>query len=248
MKIEEIKRAFDNYVKNYDLGNYDIAYKYKHSYRVKEISRQLGKSLNLDKENILLAEVIGLLHDIGRFKQIELFNNFKDSNIDHGTLGVKILFEDKIINDFNIDSKYNDVIAFAIENHNKLKISENYDSEKLLHAKLIRDADKLDILRAYIIYKDYKIKESDEPISKKVEEDFFENKQTLNKNISNLNDDIIQSLSFIFDINFKETLDIIKKENLIDKFFEIIKQKDIFEKYFKYIKKHIDERIDENVR
>lgn len=93
MEIEEIKRAFDEYVHNYDLNNYDISYKYKHSFRVKEISKTLAKYLYLNEDDIKLAEVIGLLHDIGRFKQLELFDSYKDKNINHGELGVKILFE-----------------------------------------------------------------------------------------------------------------------------------------------------------
>lgn len=129
-----------------------------------------------------------------------------------------------------------------------MEIEDNSDEHKLLHAKIIRDADKLDILRAYIMYKDYKINEVNENISKEVEKAFFVNKQTENKDIKNPNDDIIQLLAFIYDINFKETLLIIKKENLIDKLFDIIKQKEIFEKYFIHIKNYINERIDNNVR
>ena len=46
-----------------------INYKYHHSYRVRDNMILLAKNLNLPPEDIKLASVIGLLHDIGRFEQ-----------------------------------------------------------------------------------------------------------------------------------------------------------------------------------
>jgi len=244
MEIKEIKKAFDNYAKKFDLNDYDIAYKYRHSYRVKEISKKIAASLNLDNENIFLAETIGLLHDIGRFKQLELYDSYSDLNIDHGTLGVKLLFEENKIKEINIEPKYYDIIAFALENHNKLEIEKTNDEDKLLHAKIIRDADKIDIFRAYTTYKDYQLNDTSEPITKEVKLDFFKNKQIKNTSIKNVNDDIIQTLSFIYDINYKESLEIIKCENMIDKLYETLEQKDLFKTYFEHIKNYINERID----
>lgn len=67
-----------------------------------------------------LAELIGLLHDIGRFEQIKRYNTFIDKNsINHGQLGVKILFDDNQIRRFIKDSKYDDIIKTAILNHNR---------------------------------------------------------------------------------------------------------------------------------
>lgn len=44
----------------------------------------------------------------------------KDSIIDHADLGIKLLFENKEAEKFNIPQKYYDIIKFAIKNHNKL--------------------------------------------------------------------------------------------------------------------------------
>ena len=48
-----------------------------------------------------------LLHDIGRFKQIKLYDNFIDNmeNNDHADYGVKILFEENLIRKFIEDDK-----------------------------------------------------------------------------------------------------------------------------------------------
>ena len=103
--------------------------------------------LNLDKENIELAKLIGLLHDIGRFEQIKQYNTFSDKDsIDHGKLGVEILFKQGKIRNFIKSAKYDEIIKKAILNHNRKEIEKGLNPKELLHSKIIRDADKIDIL------------------------------------------------------------------------------------------------------
>ena len=242
MDIDIIKNSFDEYVKSFDMNNYDIKYKYNHSYRVMNLSNMIARSLKLSSEDIKLATAIGLLHDIGRFEQIELFNSYSDKNIDHADLGAKILFEDNLIEKFKIDKKYYDVINFSIRNHNKLSIESNLDSSIITQAKLIRDADKLDILEAFVIYKDYKLKESKDEISEDVKKDFYNRVSVNGKNLKNLNDHIILFLAFVFDINFRPSLEYIKNKKLIEKLYNSVENKDIFEPYFKYVFEYLDGR------
>lgn len=66
-----------------------------------KISEQIATNLKLEKEKIQLATLIGLLHDIGRFKQyteIGLGDNLE--GFDHGNYGAEILFEKGIIRNF----------------------------------------------------------------------------------------------------------------------------------------------------
>ena len=75
--------------------------KQQHSLRVMKISEQIATNLKLEKEKIQLATLIGLLHDIGRFKQyteIGLGDNLE--GFDHGNYGAEILFEKGIIKNF----------------------------------------------------------------------------------------------------------------------------------------------------
>ena len=242
MDLELIKKEFDKYVNLFDKNDYDIKYKYNHSYRVMELSNLIAKSLNLSDEDVMLATIIGLLHDIGRFKQLEMFGSYDDKNIDHADLGVKILFEEGLIREFKIESKYYDIIRFAIGNHNKLNIENTNDEIILMHSKLIRDADKIDILKTHTIFKDYKLKECEDDISDKVKQSFYKNESVKNSDKNNLNDKIILILSFVFDINFDISINYIKKEKLIEKLYKRIENKNIFKPYFKYIGEYINER------
>ena len=72
------QESFKEYLKDYDLNNGSIQLKIRHTYEVVKKSEYIAKGLNLDKENIELAKVIALLHDIGRFEQIKEISDFND--------------------------------------------------------------------------------------------------------------------------------------------------------------------------
>ena len=113
--INRAKNAFDEYVKNYNPENGKIRLKISHIKRVASISKDIATELGLSKEDIQLAELIGLLHDIGRFEQVRIYNTFVDKNsINHGQLGAKILFEDGLIRNFVEDNQYDEIIRKAI--------------------------------------------------------------------------------------------------------------------------------------
>lgn len=236
---------FDEYVFNYDMSDPDINYKYHHSYRVMNVMELLATKLNMSKKDIYLAKVIGLLHDIGRFEQDKLYNSFKDGKFDHGNYGVTVLKETNFLNKINIDKSDYEVVYKAIDNHNQFKINDGLTERELLFAKLIRDADKLDILYALgnIEIKEI-LKQDDKEISIKLENDFFNNEIGNIKDIKSLNDGLVITFCYIYDINFKETYQIIYENNYYDKIYERINRKDIFEKYLNHTNKYIKERID----
>ncbi len=146
-------KSFKEYLKDYDLEDGNIKLKVKHTYEVVNKSEYIAKGLNLDEENIQLAKLIGLLHDIGRFEQVKQTNDFLDNKgFDHADYGVKVLFEENLIRKFVEDNKYDNIIKKAIYNHNKYQIEEGLDEDELLHCKIIRDADKLDNFRVSEVY------------------------------------------------------------------------------------------------
>lgn len=241
MNLEHIKEEFNKYYDLFDKSNESISYKYKHSYRVEELAKIIASNLKLSDEEIQLAMVIGLLHDIGRFKQLEMFNSYDDKNIDHADLGVKILFEDNLIEKFDIDHKYYDIIKFSIQNHNKFEISSVDDERMMLHAKIIRDADKVDILKAYSVFKDLKLKECDDDVTPAISDDFYNKKCIKRLDIKNNNDNNIMLIAFVYDLNFKISFELLKKQRIIENTFNEIEHKDIFKPYFEYLIKYIEE-------
>ena len=101
INIEEAKEEFIRYTEKFNLEDGNIKRKQQHSLRVMKISEQIAKNLKLQEEQIQLATLIGLLHDIGRFKQYtEIGSGDNLEGFDHGDYGAEILFEKGIIRNF----------------------------------------------------------------------------------------------------------------------------------------------------
>ena len=239
---------FDEYVSSYNMEDPDINYKYYHSYRVMEVMELLSTKLNMKEKDIHLAKVIGVLHDIGRFEQDKLYNSFKDDKMDHGSYGVKVLKETNLLDKTNIDKSDYEIVYKAIYNHNKFKIEDNLTDRELLFAKLIRDADKLDIL--YVLGNDQfdRFNKGRGEISKEMESDFFNHKSADKKHIQSSNDSIVLYLCYIYDINFKESYEILVNEKYYEKIYDRLNDKELFSPYIEYINNYINERIDKHVR
>ncbi len=221
--IENVKKEFKNYVSQFNPNEGRIKLKIDHIQRVAEISKKIAINLKLNDEQIKLAEVIGIFHDIGRFKQVEMYNTFSDKDsINHGELGVKVLYEDNLIQKFKIDEKYNRIIKCAILNHNRAKIEDNLTDEELLFSKIIRDADKLDIyyticeydFKSIFWYKDFDCQK----ISEKIMENLRKSELIDYKDIKNNADVIAIFYAYIYDFNFKFSLKYIKDGGYLEKF------------------------------
>ena len=253
MNLEKAKQEFMEYTSNYDANNASIARKIGHSIRVMEISGEIAKYLNLNNEQIELAKMIGLLHDIARFEQMKRYGTFKDSkSCDHGDLGVQLLEQDEFIRKFVKEDKYDRMILIAIKNHNKYKIEENLNEEELLFSKIIRDADKLDIMYEGVemFWKDeQELKEVEESdITKEVYNQFIGN-QTINRKFGKLPADrLVCFLGFIFDINYKYDFKVIKQEDYINKILNRFnfKHREKFEKVREIANKYIKTKIEDD--
>lgn len=230
----EAEKSFKEYLKAYDASDGNIELKIRHTYGVVSASEYITKSLKLSEEDVQLAKLIALLHDIGRFEQVKVTESFADNKkFDHAEYGVKILFKDNLIRNFIKENKYDNIIYKAIINHNRYKIEEGLKEKELLHSKVIRDADKLD---------NFRVKEVDklenifpmkynpdtivyENITKKVYEDFMSRKPILRDYIVNQVDMWISYVAFIFDLNFEASLKYVEEKGYIDKLVDRIEYK-----------------------
>ncbi len=231
MNCTKIKEVFDNYVSNFNLEEEKIQLKYYHTFEVADNCREIAKRLKLESSDQDLAYLIGICHDIGRFKQVKEFNTFKDNEMDHADYGVKVLFEDGLIRKFITDPSYDEIIKKAVRNHNKFAIVDEVNDRERLFCNIIRDADKIDIFRVKRVYFNNEIE--DIP-SKKVIADFEKHKPILLKDVKNKSDAVICNMGFIFDFNFKESLQLLKELGNYSEFVNCIKvsdeNKDIFNK------------------
>lgn len=241
MNIDLIDKEFKNYVNTFDMSDKNIYLKYEHTFEVVNIITEISKKMNLSEDDIFLAKTIAYLHDIGRFEQVKKTKTFKDNEMDHADNGVDLLFKRGLIEKFNIDKKYYSIIEKAIRNHNKLEIKDDLEKDEELFVKLIRDADKIDIYRVRVKYLENKFLE----VPQKINLDSFYNHESINiKNNKNKSDAILCVLSFIYDLNYKESIEVLKETGYYQKFIANIEigqeQKDLFKEIknevYRYLK------------
>jgi len=233
--IDNARKKYEEYVKSYDLSDGKIALKYHHIMRVAEISKKIATELRLKDEDIKLAELIGIFHDIGRFEQIRQFNTFNDKDsINHAEYGVKVLFEDGMIEKFNVNPKYYETIKVAILNHNKRDIEDGLSEHDLLHCKIIRDSDKLDIFHVLVTEKiidAYDIESlENETFSNEVIKEFWEEHSIDYSKMKTKGDLWIAHMAYIYDFNFKSSYNIMKEKEYVARLFEMAKFKNPYTK------------------
>lgn len=237
-----MKEEFDKYVSNYDFVNPRIERKYNHSLRVMKLANKYSKILGFNEHDIEVATLIGLIHDIGRFEQAKQFDTFNDSiSFDHASYGVKILFEDGLIKNFWDNTLDYEVIKFAIENHNKLEIELTTNKRALMHAKLIRDVDKLDIIYILSYLDEINLIPTEDDITKEIIERVEKHQSVINKDKKNDNDRITFYLSYIFDVNYDECLNEFK--TYLNNYYKKIENNDKLKKIYKEVIEYIDERM-----
>ena len=231
INLEKAKEEFLKYTNGYNQENERVSLKINHTYGVINASEYIAKKLNLDEENIELAKIIALLHDIGRFEQARVYNNFEDYNtFDHAQIGVDILFNGNFIRKFIKEEKYDSIIYKAILNHNKYKIDENLNEIEELHAKILRDADKLDNFRVKQVQSLKllcNVEKEDEIgqtiITEKLYNDFINHRTIISSERITPMDFWISYIAFIFDINFIPSFEYIKEKNYITNLVDRIK-------------------------
>ena len=115
--LQYAKKAFENYLNDYDRKNEKIKLKIVHTYGVMECSKKNAEDMKMSAEDCELAQLIGLLHDIGRFEQLKCYNSFEPGTMDHAAFGVRILFEERLIRRFVEENKWDEIIKTAIGHH-----------------------------------------------------------------------------------------------------------------------------------
>jgi len=218
INIEKAQREFLKYTENYDLNDEHIKAKQQHSLRVMEISKKIAEGLCLSREEIELATIIGLLHDIARFEQYTLYGTFKDfESVDHGDFGAQILEKD--IRNYIETKEYDEIIIKAVKNHNKFEIEEGLTEKELLFVQIIRDADKIDILYQSVVrfWKGNEQMVENSVISEDVIKSVKNLSQVKRRKGQTAIDNVISVIAFIFDMNFKSSFQILKEEDYINK-------------------------------
>ena len=232
-----LRKWFKDYVKGFvgddPYTKKNVAIKEGHSYRVCGHCIAIARSLDLPREKQYLAEAVGLFHDIGRFEQFEKYRTFNDKQSEnHGELGARVMRRENILS--QLDAAEQTIILKGIQFHSIKDLPENENEETRFFLKILRDADKLDILNVLTDYYNSEDKDSnpalvldlpDTPeISEAVIDDIMEKRCVNLKNVRTINDFKLLQTSWVFDVNFDYTLRYIKEHGFIEKIINVLPQ------------------------
>ena len=229
MKMDRVKakQAFADYVNNYDSEDDKTRLKIEHTYRVSELCESIAQELGLSVEETDLAWLLGLLHDVGRFEQLKQFGTFEDAvSVDHAALGADILFQEGRIRDYVQDKAEDTLLETAVRNHNVYRLPEGLTQRMKIFCQIIRDADKIDILRVNMefpfeeIYNTTTQELKQAEITPAVLKSFYEEHATLRSIRRTVADNVVSHISLVFELVYPVSFLIVKEQGYLEKLLQ----------------------------
>ena len=226
MRIDRTKarRVFGEYVRNYNYRDEKIRLKIEHTYKVAELCEQIAVSEELSNADTDLAWLIGLLHDIGRFEQLRQYGTFIDAeSIDHAELGADILFKQGKIREFVTDTECDDLIELAVRSHSLYRLPEGLTERETMFCNIIRDADKVDILRVNVEFAPediYNVSSEvlrNEEVTPEVMQSFFEEHATLRSLKKTAVDHLAGHISLIYELVYPYSVRVMAEQGFLKK-------------------------------
>ena len=251
---QKAKNAFAQYVRNYNTSDEKIRLKIEHTYKVCGLCEIIAKDIGLSDEEIDIAWLIGLLHDIGRFEQVRKYGTFSDAqSIDHAVYGAQILFDDGKIRDYILDSSIDSLIRTAIETHSLYKLPDNLDEHTKMFCDIIRDADKIDIMRVNVetpLEEIYNVSSKDlmnSPITPEVMQSFYEEHATLRSLKKTPIDNLVGHISLVYELVYPISTRLVHEQGFLEKMMSFESDNPQTREQFSQIRAHITEFINNKI-
>lgn len=230
-----VRAAFDRYVATYDPADPKVRLKIDHTYRVAALCDRIARAAGLPGPDRDLAWLCGMLHDIGRFEQTRRYGTFSDArSVDHAALGVEILFVEGRLADFvdlpclpAPEADLPAAVRTVVGTHSAFRLPEGLDLRTRALCDVVRDADKIDILKAF--------RESDmvsvldvsrrdlleSPLSQPVVDAFYGHR-TVRRDERAWPADVVMSYPcFLFELAYTESLRIAASQGDVFALFEV---------------------------
>lgn len=222
-----------------------------HSLRVAENSLLLARYMDQSEEDARVAEIIALFHDLGKAAMI-VHGTESPVNIqrDHAALSAKLIQQADFYNKLSADDQVN--LLKSVGEHNKLKLPKLDNEQSVFFARLLRDADKLDIYDSS--YRFFKEKNGIQPImtfdlvnqievSEKIIKSILAGKTAAVEDMKTMNDYKLLLMSMAFDVNFKFTFRIMSEKQHIQKIYETLPKRDHIIDAYRSIKLFVENKF-----
>jgi hypothetical protein len=215
---------------------------------------QIAQGLSLKEDQKLTAETVALFHDIGRFPQYAKYKTFRDNiSVNHGVLGAETLIEKKILE--KLAGEEQEIIIQAVKFHNAFSIPKKEKEDIIFFIKLIRDADKLDIWRVFLEYYESPSEGKASAVglglpdlpeySEDVLAGIYKKEIVSLLKVKTLNDFKLLQLSWVFDLNFRPTFELLSERGYIERLASNLPQTDEIRQATVFVKEFLRQRLKE---
>ena len=261
---KNVINAFAEYVRNYDPSDEKIKLKIDHTYRVAGLCQRIAESLGLSEPDVDIAWLLGMLHDIGTFNDVQ--------SVDHAEFGADLLFKEGLIRKFaegyyeecelarsgneeaeqiiknnEHHNKDTGLIEMAIRQHNKYRVKEDLTERQRMFCDILRDADKVDIFKVNadipmeIIYDVTTEELKNGVITKEVLESFYKKETVLKSVRRSAVDNIVGHISLLFELVYKESYRQAKEQGYVYKLLDFKSDVPEVNAEFDDMRKYVDE-------
>ena len=226
IKETRIMNVFNKYMKKFDMNKGNVKAIYFHSIKMMDLCKNIASNIGIfTEEEIILCGFMGLFHDIGMVSNKNKLCHFINGTIDYSKKSVDIIFDgDKLIRDITDDIRYDDIIKIAIYCHNKNGFPNGLNDKVLSFCKVLKDAHTIDNFRLIVNYP-YLDMHIDNFPTDLVYNTFKQYNVISNQNRDNDADNILEVLSYIFDVSYKYSFVLIKEEECVSKLIDSLKIK-----------------------
>lgn len=247
---------FGRYVAGFYAGDdghdRNIRLKEEHTARVRDNAVLIARALGLDGRDLMLAETIGLFHDVGRFPQYRQYRTFRDSDsVNHAALGAKVLLDEDALRPLSGEER--DIVVRAVALHNVFLLPDSVAGRLRTHAGIVRDADKLDIWRVFIDI--LGLPEDERPsaaglgladvpaCSPGVLAQLHRREMVTLDSLRSLNDFKVLQLAWIYDLNTLPALRLAKERDVIGRLSATLPRDSGIDRALDAVRAYVDERL-----
>jgi hypothetical protein len=148
--LDALTRRYDAYVDRFRRADGSLQemlqLKLDHTLGVVADAKRIMAGEGWSEDACACGEACALLHDVGRYSQLQEYGTFQDAkSIDHAVRGVELIESLGWL--FDLRATVRKSILTAVALHNKKEVASTLDERTAELCHLVRDADKLDIFR-----------------------------------------------------------------------------------------------------
>jgi len=230
--------------------NYTL--KREHTLRVCDNILTIAGELSFTSDELPVAKTAALLHDIGRFEQFQQYRTFMDAkSVNHAELGLEIISRYRVLDGIAADEKTQ--ISNAVAWHNLAVLPDSQDACSVVLAKMLRDADKLDIWKVVTDYLNTKNVAKNEAIEFSLPDtpgftpviyaDLFKNGIVKTAHLQNLNDFKLLLVGWVFDLNYNISTQLLKERGYLDAIRSVLPQNEEINRLFTHVNDYMNKKL-----